>query len=1797
MFRRVFNLLLMFIVSFSYFPNGNHVKAESLTTKFTGELEPSKVFHRLQFPHEVGDGDLDYSLIYEPTQLTDIKENSYNYYLQYINPSVSGAYSITVKETTLIKKNTNPDGTIIEKDTALFLYKDSFDPKNPKMNLLKANDDISNGNYLLHIPSIELTADTNYIIVMTSYFADDSGTADFEVTGPGTVTNSSNPISTDTTVLGVDIVESTLSMLTGETAALNVSISPENASNTNLIWSSSDENVVTIEDGNITAVGSGSATITVETEDGRLSDTCLIYVDAPVVTNIYISGHPYVGYFLKGDYEISDIYDVNDDFGQSLLQWYSSNDADNTDKVPIAGANGISYIITPADYGKYISLVVTPIDIFDTKGKPVFSEPQLIKEPSTDSLINTAFEGTLSTTDLFKRPEFPGNGDNPELVFLGDDFNELSAEEYNYYNVNVTPVISGNYMIWVEDTDLIGSDESSVTKDPVLFVYQNTFDPTNPLINLMVGNDDMLSLYRSDWNRALSYIPNLNLEAGKKYTLVLSTYQNGLSGKLKFKGLGPGSLAVTEPNPIRNLKAIAGDKMVSFTFDVPSNATKVELEQSEDGVTWSKAQTESLNSLSSSAVATELENDVTYYFRLVITDGERSGFSNIVKVSLDREQAAPTGLSGNAPTVLGNDGQITGASLEMEYKLKTDLIWILVTGTTITGLVAGTYEVRYAAKEGYNAGTSVEVVVPAYVAPPNQEQTAPTGLSEVAPTVLGNDGQITDTSSEMEYKLKTDLIWIPVTGSTITGLVAGTYEVRYAAKEGYNAGTSVEVVVPAYVTPPNQEQTAPTGLSGVAPTVLGNDGQITDTSSEMEYKLKTDLIWIPVTGTTITGLVAGTYEVRYAAKEGYNAGTSVEVVVPAYVAPPNQEQTAPTGLSGNAPTVLGNDGQITGASSEMEYKLKTDSTWIPVTGTTITGLVAGTYEVRYAAKEGYNAGTPAEIIVPAYVAPPNQEQTAPTGLSGNAPTVLGNDGQITGTSSEMEYKLKTDSTWIPVTGTTITGLATGTYEVRYAAKEGYNAGTSVEVVVPAYVAPPNQEQTAPTGLSEVSPTVLGNDGQITDTSSEMEYKLKTDLIWIPVTGSTITGLVAGTYEVRYAAKEGYNAGTSVEINVPAYVAPPNQGQTAPTGLSGVAPTVLGNDGQITDTSSEMEYKLKTDSTWIPVTGTTITGLVAGTYEVRYAAKEGYNAGTPAEIIVPAYVAPPNQEQTAPTGLSGVAPTVLGNDGQITDTSSEMEYKLKTDSTWIPVTGTTITGLVAGTYEVRYKTKSGYNAGQIKEVVVPQYIAATPDPEGNNNGGGNTTTPSGNTGGEPNSKPSGTTRPADVGVSDGNKSESTAKVEIVRQSENNKKVDQVVLDNKTTEDTLKKALEQKKDTVNISISDIPNDLADEVSVKIPKQSIGQLSGSNVALNIQTEDVSIQLPKESVQGLNGKADDLFFRVVPIRKEDEKKEVISNTLNASVVKEVAGENDVQILGKPMTIETNYQNQKTLVTFSLKEIALPTDITEREAFINSLAVFIQHSDGEKVVNKGKIKYDANGKPVGIEIEITKFSTFTIISVTDKTETKTHTPYIQGFGKQFKPTEVVTRKQMAAMLARNLPDQTINQGIKGYTDLNKNNWAYADIMKAKNAGIMLGVTETKFNPGGAVTRAQMAVIAYRYIQKECVKDSKAFESCDSLSKIDSAGYKDVSSKYWAQEAISFMKIANIMTGFDGNTFKPEDKLTRAQAVKVLNRLFKRGPLNGVETSTFPDVPTSHWAFKEIEEAARYHQYKHEANEEWLVEK
>ncbi|WMT40456.1 S-layer homology domain-containing protein [Paenibacillus sp. D2_2] len=201
--------------------------------------------------------------------------------------------------------------------------------------------------------------------------------------------------------------------------------------------------------------------------------------------------------------------------------------------------------------------------------------------------------------------------------------------------------------------------------------------------------------------------------------------------------------------------------------------------------------------------------------------------------------------------------------------------------------------------------------------------------------------------------------------------------------------------------------------------------------------------------------------------------------------------------------------------------------------------------------------------------------------------------------------------------------------------------------------------------------------------------------------------------------------------------------------------------------------------------------------------------------------------------------------------------------------------------------------------------------------------------------------------------------------------------------------------------------------------------------------------------------------------------------------------------------------------------------------------------------------------------------------EAETHKPFINGFiDGTFGPEKIVTRSQMAVMLTRNLGIKYEGNETSPFKDTNTKHWAFKEIEMVNQAGLMQGYADGSFDAEKAITRAEMAVIVDHLMAKQ---------GKTGISAEHQVIYADLSDKHWAYEAIMRSQAYGIMEGYPDSMFKPNQKLTRAEAVKILNRLFERGPLYGVETPSFLDVPTNHWAFHEIEEAAKEHQWVKDA--------
>lgn len=189
--------------------------------------------------------------------------------------------------------------------------------------------------------------------------------------------------------------------------------------------------------------------------------------------------------------------------------------------------------------------------------------------------------------------------------------------------------------------------------------------------------------------------------------------------------------------------------------------------------------------------------------------------------------------------------------------------------------------------------------------------------------------------------------------------------------------------------------------------------------------------------------------------------------------------------------------------------------------------------------------------------------------------------------------------------------------------------------------------------------------------------------------------------------------------------------------------------------------------------------------------------------------------------------------------------------------------------------------------------------------------------------------------------------------------------------------------------------------------------------------------------------------------------------------------------------------------------------------------------------------------------------------EEQRHDYYILGYKDgTFRPEREVSRVELAAMLSRNLYKE--DPGIRGsnYKDVPKSHWVNKYVELMTHEVIMLGDGSGEFRPEDSVTRAEFATTIARYLKLKMVDNPKRFMD---------------TKKHWANEEVSAVVEAGLMEGNSFGFFRPDKTITRAEAVKVINKMLDRGPLIDVPHPTWSDVDASHPDFGEIEEASRGH--------------
>ncbi len=181
--------------------------------------------------------------------------------------------------------------------------------------------------------------------------------------------------------------------------------------------------------------------------------------------------------------------------------------------------------------------------------------------------------------------------------------------------------------------------------------------------------------------------------------------------------------------------------------------------------------------------------------------------------------------------------------------------------------------------------------------------------------------------------------------------------------------------------------------------------------------------------------------------------------------------------------------------------------------------------------------------------------------------------------------------------------------------------------------------------------------------------------------------------------------------------------------------------------------------------------------------------------------------------------------------------------------------------------------------------------------------------------------------------------------------------------------------------------------------------------------------------------------------------------------------------------------------------------------------------------------------------------------------PYISGYPSgEVHPSGEITRGEVIAIIYNLYGNGYVSdkESISKFSDVLSEAWYSDAIAFAVDFGIVSGYGDNTYKPNKAISRAELAAIIAKFIETPVQSEVSSFS--------------DTSSN-WASTSIQKLQEQGIVGGYEDGTFRPNATTKRSEFVSVLNRLVKR-PANFNENIEFPDLPSTHWAYTSMMNAA-----------------
>ena len=212
---------------------------------------------------------------------------------------------------------------------------------------------------------------------------------------------------------------------------------------------------------------------------------------------------------------------------------------------------------------------------------------------------------------------------------------------------------------------------------------------------------------------------------------------------------------------------------------------------------------------------------------------------------------------------------------------------------------------------------------------------------------------------------------------------------------------------------------------------------------------------------------------------------------------------------------------------------------------------------------------------------------------------------------------------------------------------------------------------------------------------------------------------------------------------------------------------------------------------------------------------------------------------------------------------------------------------------------------------------------------------------------------------------------------------------------------------------------------------------------------------------------------------------------------------------------------------------------------------------------------------------------VPDKLNGDDHYAYVIGYSDgNVRPNANVSRAETATIFFRLLKSDIRDGNLtadNGFSDVSNGQWHNKAISTMAKLGIVKGRRADSFDPDASITRAEFAAICARF-------NTKPVENSGSFSDI---------SGHWAENEIERAAAFGWISGYPDGTFRPDARITRAEAMTMINRVLCRMPQSESDLLdsmvTWPDNKPSDWHYLAVQEATNSHDFNRqgEVGESW----